>query len=249
MVRNQWWGSFLVAGLLLVAFHLPSLATNQQPTAAWDAAVRLLEALEATGAQVNEIEMRATIEGGVVPDAKALFASAEAWYGVLQLPAAAFRIQEEGTYVLQTQRVLEDAQLQLRFVGVPQDSGFRTYLLLTLTGERTALEKLFQQVAEALAVKTPIPHFSTCIRGIYSDTLSDDQQEGKVFAVLQYFRAQPVERLQDETVLSVSAYTKQWQYSIRTGQQKMNLQVATHVDPMGKVTRITAGTPIITAEY
>lgn len=249
MVRNQWWGSLLAAGCLLVVFHLPSLATNQQPTAAWDVAVSLLEALEATGAQVNQIEMRATIEGGVVPDAKALLASAEAWNSVLRLPAAELRIQQEGTYALQTQQVFEDAKLQLRFVGVPQDSGFRTYLLLNLTGERTALEPLYQQVTEALAVKTTIPHFSTCIRGIYSDTLGDDQQEGKVFAVLQYLRAQQVERLQDETVLSVSAYTKRWQHAIRTGQHKMNVQVATHVDPMGNVTRITAGTPIITAEY
>jgi len=252
MERRQWRGSLLAAGLLLVAFCWPALAVNQQPTAAWDAAVTLLESLEASGAQVDQIELRATIEGDVLPAAKYLRTKAETWSSLLQLPPAEELKQDKGTYTMQTQGAFGKANLQLRFVGVPQDSGIRTFLLVKLSGERTALadlEHLYQQVTETLAGQTAIPQFSTCIRGIYNDTLGDDQQEGKVFAVLQYLRARQVERLQDETVLSVSAYTGLWQHSIRTGQHKMNLQIATHADPMGNVTRITAGTPIITAEY
>ncbi|UFJ40148.1 YwmB family TATA-box binding protein [Brevibacillus humidisoli] len=252
MEKHTWRGSLLLAVLLLVAVGLPVLSADDQPSSSWDSAAALLEAVEASGAQVSEVELRATIDGDHLPDAEYLRAKANEWNSLLGLSVPQDPQQDKGTYIMQTLGVFGEAKLHVRFVGVPQNSGFRTYLVVKMTGERSALkdlEQLYQQVTERLAEKSAIPHFSTCVRGIYSDTLSDDQQEGKVFAVLQYLRAQPVERLHDETVLSLSAYAGQWQHWIKTGQHKMNLQVATHTDTMGEITRITAGTPIITAEY
>ncbi|MBO8165414.1 MAG: YwmB family TATA-box binding protein [Brevibacillus sp.] len=251
MEMNKWRGSVLALVLLLFAC-LPVWAAEKESASTWQTAVELLEAVEKAGVQVTQLELRAVIMGDKLPDTEYLSKQAVRWSRLLGLQPPDGAQQENGMSVYETLGMFGGAKLHLRFTGVPEHSGYRTYLVLTLTGgpsERLDLEMLFQKVTKVLAEESVIPQFSTCIRGKYNDTLSVDQQEGKVFAVLQYLRAEEVERLRDETVLSVSAFTGQWQHAIQTGPHKMNLQVAAHVDAAGKTTRITVGTPIITAEY
>lgn len=64
---------------------------------------------------------------------------------------------------------------------------------------------------------------------------------------LKLFSAAPIERLDEKTFVSISAYTKTWNDSIISGKKTMNLQVALRQDAGRTV--ITLGTPIITQEY
>ncbi|MFX3617557.1 MAG: YwmB family TATA-box binding protein [Sporolactobacillus sp.] len=64
---------------------------------------------------------------------------------------------------------------------------------------------------------------------------------------LKLFSAAPIERLNEKTFVSISAYTKTWNDDIISGKRKMNLQVALRRDDGRTV--VTMGTPIITQEY
>ncbi|WP_157800917.1 YwmB family TATA-box binding protein [Bacillus solitudinis] len=59
-----------------------------------------------------------------------------------------------------------------------------------------------------------------------------------------------IEELNEETFVSISAYTDEWEDYILTDDKKMNVQVAIRQDiRMGYGTTVTIGTPIITTEY
>ncbi|MFT8363922.1 MAG: YwmB family TATA-box binding protein [Sporolactobacillus sp.] len=64
---------------------------------------------------------------------------------------------------------------------------------------------------------------------------------------LKLFSAAPIERLNEKTFVSISAYTKAWNNHIISGNQKMNVQIALRQDDGHTVT--TLGTPIITQAY
>ncbi len=240
--------SCLLLFMLALAVYLPAAAKN----ASDKAAETIVQVVEASGAQVQDIQLRAAAGMKKVHTSNDLVALASVWRKRLSIADQGQWTWENGLTVWEAQAGSAGAALSLRVVGVPTSDGFDTHLVVKIEGKRTHLQdvvKLRQLVVEAFKQATIIPQISTCIRGIYSDTLSDDQQEGKVFGILRSLRAREVERLQDDTVLSVSAYTEQWLPFLTTDDHKMNVQVATHLDPQTKWTRITVGTPIITAEY
>ena len=92
------------------------------------------------------------------------------------------------------------------------------------------------------------PTIFTCVSG-----RADDKMNFVLFKraqqLLQSFSAVPVEKLQEKTFVSISAYTEQWKKeSILTKHHhKMNLQVGLRT--VNGNTTVTIGTPIITTEY
>lgn len=111
------------------------------------------------------------------------------------------------------------------------------------------MESLQNTISTASRKAGRVPQFSTCIRGLYSDKLSVDQQESKILSIFAALQTHELERLADDSVVSISGYTRLWQPHIMLNDQKMNLQVATDQDTATGGTLITVGTPIITAEY
>lgn len=94
-----------------------------------------------------------------------------------------------------------------------------------------------------------LPQFISCIRGKFSGKLENDLQKKKASQLLASLEGTMVESLEEETVLSYSAYSPQVNTMIETNHRSMNLQVAMHYDTYMQGTMITAGIPIITAEY
>lgn len=88
----------------------------------------------------------------------------------------------------------------------------------------------------------------TCIKGLISDKM-DGSLYMKANNLLEDFSASPVEKIKEETFISLSAYTEQWKPSIQTQGNPMNLQVALRKNGETGATRVTIGTPIITSEY
>lgn len=86
----------------------------------------------------------------------------------------------------------------------------------------------------------------SCVKALDSVKMKSGlMEQGERY--LKLFSAAPIERLNEKTFVSISAYTKTWNDGILTGKQKMNLQVALRCDDGRTV--ITLGTPIITQEY
>jgi hypothetical protein len=93
------------------------------------------------------------------------------------------------------------------------------------------------------------PKIFSCVTGTYGDKMVVDLYL-KANELVQSFSGVSVEGLKEETFVSLSAYTEQWEQAIYTGHNhKMNLQVALRTEGMGSKTTVTIGTPIITSEY
>jgi len=213
----------------------------------------LLRAMEDSGAKGLQIEVRTRLPIGHVNSSQELESLAGAWAKRLNFPAEhAVLSQDKDLYVYRILSKKGDIRLHYQVTGVPQQGDYQVYLVVHLKGSRKTLpdiESMQDTVTAALNQAGLIPQFSTCIRGMYSDKMSVDQQEGKILSIFQALQAKERERLQDDSVLSISGYTRSWDSFISSNGHKLNLQVATHRDTESDGTWITVGTPIITAEY
>lgn len=211
-------------------------------------AVRITQALEQNNIAVTDATVRISVTLPKISGAKELAEQNRAWAAALQISPDTLARQENGVFVYQN----EAKGRRYRLVGVPNSGSWDAYLVVTLKEKRDHLQDIVnsqQNVIKLLQKQALIPQISTCIAGIYNDTLSVDQQEERIIFLFRSLQAREVERLEDETVVSISGYTRLWDQAINTHNQKMNLQVATHRDVEQKLTRFTVGTPIITAEY
>lgn len=245
------WSGWIVLALLFVmgvVYWMPAQATEVKPVAA-----QLLGALEDSGATGLTIQVRARIAMGQVLHPEEVKELAEKWAKQLEIPFPNIEFSRKNNIlVYQSAYSHDDVQLRYEVTGVPKNGSFDTYVVLQLSGSRQTLlyiEQIQETFANALSKANFIPQISTCIRGMYNVNMSVDQQEGKILSIFNTLRATELERLQDETVVSISGHTPMWEPFIALNGQKMNLQVATHRDSNNAGTWVTVGTPIITAEY
>jgi hypothetical protein len=87
-----------------------------------------------------------------------------------------------------------------------------------------------------------------CMSGVIDDKINLSLVQ-KSKQLLKEFQASPVENLQEQDFLSVSAKTPLWEDFIPTNNNEMNIQIALRTDGMGDKTTVVIGTPIITSEY
>lgn len=245
------WSGWIVLALLFVmgvVYWMPAQATEVKPVAA-----QLLGALEDSGATGLTIQVRARIAMGQVLHPEEVKELAEKWAKQLEIPFPNIEFSRKNNIlVYQSAYSHDDVQLRYEVTGVPKNGSFDTYVVLQLSGSRQTLlyiEQIQETFANALSKANFIPQISTCIRGMYNVNMSVDQQEGKILSIFNTLQATELERLQDETVVSISGHTPMWEPFIALNGQKMNLQVATHRDSNNAGTWVTVGTPIITAEY
>lgn len=243
-------GFLLATALLLVMgtlYWMPVQATEDKPVA-----TRLLEAVENSGAAEVTMQVRIRTAIGPVQSPGEIKQVAEEWAKQLEIPdSQAAYSRKNNILVYHTTFTKDGVHVGYEVTGVPKNGSFDAYVVLQLLGNRQSLlymEKMQETFAKALRKAEFIPQISTCIRGMYNVKMGVDQQEGKILSIFQTLQAEEIERLQDETVVSISGYTRMWDPFIAVNGQKMNLQVATHRDSDAG-TRITVGTPIITVEY
>ena len=79
------------------------------------------------------------------------------------------------------------------------------------------------------------------------DGKMDVGMKKKARQLLHDLNATEVEKIENKTFVSLSAYNKQWKEMIQTNGNKMNVQVG--LRQQGQQTTVTIGTPIITTEY
>ncbi|GEB31334.1 MULTISPECIES: YwmB family TATA-box binding protein [Brevibacillus] len=245
------WSGLLVLALLLVTgavYWMPAQASEAKPVAS-----KLLQTLEDSGATGVSIQVRARVALGEVQRQEEVTELAKMWAKQLEIPLSL--IEESRNHdVLMYRTTYKQNGVSVRYemTSVPENGSFDTYLVLQLSGSRESLlyiEQIQETFAKALKNADFIPQISTCIRGLYNVKMSVDQQGGKIMSIFATLQATELERLQDETVVSISGHTPMWEPFIALNGQKMNLQVATHRDSGNAGTWVTVGTPIITVEY
>lgn len=141
-----------------------------------------------------------------------------------------------------------EVELQLKRVN---DQSNDSYLIFRLKGNDSLanLATNYERLMSYLEEIQISPKINACIQGNINDTLDNEQQFVLIKDILKILEASEIERLDTVLVKSVSAYSPKLQNSIWTSVNKMNLQVATHVNSQTKKTILTLGTPIITIEY
>lgn len=246
---GKWFGWLGIALVIVMGtvYWRPAGATETKPVAA-----QLLHALEDSGATGSQIQVRVRTALGQAESPEEVKALAQTWAKQLEIPFSRAEISQKNNLLLfHSTHVQDGVLIGLDVSAVSQNGSFDTYLVLQISGNRQSLqyiETIQETYSKALRKANLIPQISTCIRGMYSVKMSVDQQGGKILSIFQTLRAKELERLQDETVVSVSGFTSMWEPFIALNGQKMNVQVATHRDSDAG-TWITVGTPIITVEY
>lgn len=245
------WSGWLTLSLVMMMvaiYWMPAQAIAEKPVAA-----QLLRVLEDTGATGETILVRARTPMGMVRSPEEVKELATSWAKRLELPFSHVESSRKDQLIAYQSETSQDGvHIRYEVSAVSKNGSFDTYLVLQLTGSRKSLlyiEKIQETFVKALQKASFIPQISTCIRGMYNVKMGVDQQEGKILSIFRTLHAAEIERLQDETVVSISGYTRLWEPSIALNGQKMNVQVATHRDSDSEETWITVGTPIITVEY
>ncbi|WP_186320409.1 YwmB family TATA-box binding protein [Fictibacillus phosphorivorans] len=142
---------------------------------------------------------------------------------------------------------------KMTVITYPQKDQSASYFIYAVEGLVNANQnwKEIQNLIDS-RVKQSIggnPKIFSCVTGTYGDKMVVDLYS-QANELVRAFSGDPVEELKEETVVSLSAYTEQWEQAIYTGHQhKMNLQVALRSEGLGSGTTVTIGTPIITSEY
>ena len=133
----------------------------------------------------------------------------------------------------------------------PYKGRYRTYLIYEVKGKSWNEQKwgeihskINEQLSDLFQRKDgeTFALVSGKVDGIMSIGMN---QKAKRF--LTDLKATEIEKDNDKTFVSLSAYNKHWKDLIQTNGNKMNLQIG--IRKTGEETTVTLGTPIITAEY
>ncbi|WP_053073768.1 YwmB family TATA-box binding protein [Bacillus sp. LL01] len=127
-----------------------------------------------------------------------------------------------------------------------------SYLLYEVTGfgwqDDSATEIINNFHSNVTSISQGDFEIFSCMIGDFSAKMEGGLQN-TTNILLDSFSAQIVEEIQEDTFVSVSAYTEAWNNVLPTQQGKMNLQIGLRTQGMGDKTTVIVGTPIITVEY
>lgn len=209
----------------------------------------LIQAVTHTGAQIETVSLRAkaSIAAPQTEEEKQSLLRA---FGISEWKKEIHRSIH--SYIGETKDGTTQVRIQLRFSPDKVNEGRAGDLSIEITGKEQQMEEMEQKLRTYLkngVIRTELPQIMSCVRGFYSGKLENDLQNEKTSRILAELDGKIVERLNEETVQSTSAYSPLLSTMIHTKDQPMNMQVATHYSQYQNRTTITVGTPIITAEY
>ncbi|NQX69799.1 YwmB family TATA-box binding protein [Paenibacillus alba] len=93
--------------------------------------------------------------------------------------------------------------------------------------------------------------WNTMVQGYVSEQEQSRQISSAELAnqIAQAYKGKIVESYTDQNTISLSLASREFQSSVKSGDQTVNLQVALHQESTTGQWRLTVGTPIITMEY
>lgn len=163
------------------------------------------------------------------------------------------KVNDEHHYELTGVRTLSDmngVKETITLFAYPHKQSYKTYLIYEVQGKSWSNEKWASLSPKIMSQLEEIIHFNgkifACASGIADDRMELVMSK-RAQDILNHFSAGIVEKVKEKTFVSISAYTKKWNNSIKTNGHLMNLQVG--IRQVNGVTTVTLGTPIITTEY
>ena len=116
--------------------------------------------------------------------------------------------------------------------------------------EQDHLLKWQEQMSTQLKDQGIQGKWNVMIQGNAAEEISLQNNPKEFLAELVHaYKGNVVESYEDATTFSTSLFSSEFEASIRSGNQKVNVQIALHLDTTSGLWRLTVGTPIITMEY
>ncbi|MCY9665881.1 YwmB family TATA-box binding protein [Paenibacillus alginolyticus] len=117
--------------------------------------------------------------------------------------------------------------------------------------EQSELIKWQEQASEQLKKLGINGQWNVMVQGYVNEQEQSSQESSikLVNAIALAFKGKTVESYKDQNTVSASLASGEFQSSIKSGNQEVNLQIALHQESTTGKLRLTVGTPIITMEY
>ncbi|WLR50697.1 YwmB family TATA-box binding protein [Bacillus tianshenii] len=127
-----------------------------------------------------------------------------------------------------------------------------TYLIYEMSGESLGEQEWglitheTDEMSSNLFQKTP--SFYSCVKG-QAGGMMEGVLHSYAKRILNHVSARPIERVEENGFISISAYSNDLSQMISVENEKMNVQLGLRKQGLGGVISVTIGTPIITLEY
>jgi len=235
----------LVVLSLFFALGLNVQGSYQQPVEL------LIETFQQSGAELSNYWLQVGVPYITVSEEDELLLIGKSLSQSFNLPEAQKIVTLEGQKAYFTKGTWgngTEVELQIKAQSA---SSNKMYLIFRLQGNENleAMAGYYNTLKEKLEENHISPKINTCIQGNINVKLSNVDQFVLINRLLHNIDAEEVEKLDTILVKSVSAYSSKFENYIWTDNNKMNVQIASHVNNLQQQTVITMGTPIITVEY
>ncbi len=111
-----------------------------------------------------------------------------------------------------------------------------------ILSQKQMLENIYKEERENTNI-------SISVVGFFEGRLSNDILNKKINAIIKTLKAKKVEELQDEDLISISAYSESIEGGVNAEDRKMNIQIAARYSSFDDKTFLWIGTPLINIEY
>ncbi|GFZ96287.1 hypothetical protein GCM10008018_48290 [Paenibacillus marchantiophytorum] len=149
--------------------------------------------------------------------------------------------------------VVSGAEATITVASPSGQAGCYTVLRLDASpqSEQSELIKWQDQADEQLKKLGIQGQWNVMVQGyaVEQDSAGLMDSDELVNRMVRAFKGNIVERYEDQNTVSMSLASEEFQTSIQSGNNKVNLQIALHQESTSGLWRLTVGTPIITMEY
>ncbi|PLR76171.1 hypothetical protein CU633_17070 [Bacillus sp. V3-13] len=143
-------------------------------------------------------------------------------------------------------------QEKIRVLITPGNQEIHAYLIYEVNGKQwNEISENFLKIGIAERISDIFRGNTTifsCIKGEFNDKLKTALPE-YVNMLLEVLNGKKIEALQEDSFISVSAYSPLFAAELNGKSEKMNFQLALRNHGLGEKTTVVVGTPIITIEY
>lgn len=147
------------------------------------------------------------------------------------------------------------ADVQLLWIGYQRNpenpslyEGYLSVDVSTLDTDPEQIKALTAWLSKKLGEIKVESKLNTTIQGSTDQILNTEEQYQWVSGVLEQLRVQEVIGTKEDSLVSLSGYSSQFNQSVTTGDKQMNIQMATHIDHLNQRMVVTIGSPLITTE-
>lgn len=129
---------------------------------------------------------------------------------------------------------------------------YEVFLIVSLLSNSTTKNEFLKNYAylkNSLDNASVTPEIIVNIQGSLDEKLSHSSQKQLIMDMFKNLNASVFEGLNEKKVISLTGFSKELSYSIKSSENRINVQIASRFDELDGKTTFTIGTPIITIEY